>query len=104
MKTEQTNDLTIPINEITNLILRSQTTFTNNNSKTDFVDELLQKEKYLIRKNPLYKGQLDYLKEVILIDFPNIDVNQVVEKLDVRLSIAKLLLADCKKECDDLEK
>ncbi len=104
MRTKQADNLAITKNEITNMILRSQTSFNSNDLQTEISDELLQNEKYLIRKNPLYKGQLDYLREIILVDFPNIDANQVVEKLDVRLSIAKLLLADCKKSCDDLDK
>ncbi|MBN1330197.1 MAG: hypothetical protein JXA54_12050 [Candidatus Heimdallarchaeota archaeon] len=102
MKTRQSNELTISMNEITNLILKSSTAFIETNLNTDTIDDLLQKESYLIRKNPLYKGQLDYLKEVILLDFPNIDVNQIVEKLDVRPSVAKLLLTDCKKDCENL--
>ena len=49
------------------------------------------------RNNPLYKGRLSYVKEVILSDCPDINPEDLSEKLDVSISIAKMLLLDCKK-------
>ena len=50
------------------------------------------------RNDPLYKGRLSYVKEVILCDCPDIDPNDLSEKLDVSINIAKMLLLDCKKK------
>lgn len=50
-----------------------------------------------IRSNYLYKGQLDYVKEIVLTDCPDINATDLAEKLDITLEIANLLLLDCKK-------
>ena len=49
-----------------------------------------------IRSNYLYKGQLDYVKEIILEDCPEINAEDLAEKLDVSIKTASLLLLDCK--------
>ncbi|MFW9922427.1 MAG: hypothetical protein ACFFDW_03965 [Candidatus Thorarchaeota archaeon] len=66
---------------------------TNTNIKSFTTTE----ENKSIRNNPLYKGQLSYLKEIILVDCPNIDPDSLSEKLDIPISTAILLLKDCQK-------
>ena len=56
-----------------------------------------------IRKNPLYRGQLAYLRDILMAENPNIDEEFVSERLDVSPSIAKLLIDDCQKNCEDTE-
>ena len=56
-----------------------------------------------IRKNPLYKGQLSYIRDILLADNPNITADTVSERLDVPTETAKLLLKDCKAHCEDNE-
>lgn len=51
-------------------------------------------ERKIIRNNPLYKGQLSYVKEIILSDTPDIDADLLSEKLDVSFMIAQTLLND----------
>ena len=56
-----------------------------------------------IRKNRMYKGQLDYIKEVLLAENTNLDDSSLSERLDVSKSVAKLLLHDCLTECSHNE-
>ena len=51
-----------------------------------------------IRSNYLYKGQLDYVKEIIIEDCPEINAEDLAEKLDVSIKTASVLLLDCKKK------
>ena len=56
---------------------------------------IINNEGNIIRKNPRYKGQLSYLREIILSDCPDIDANLLSEKLDVTFLTAQILLSDC---------
>ena len=56
---------------------------------------LTNTEKQKIRNTPLYKGQLSYLKEIILADCPDINPDLLAEKLDVSYPVAQILLGDC---------
>lgn len=56
-----------------------------------------------IRKNPLYKGQLAYLRDILMAEHPNLDEEIVSERLDVTPTIAKLLIDDCQKSNEDTE-
>jgi len=55
-------------------------------------------EQQKIRNSPLYKGQLSYLKEIILDDCPDINADLLAEKLDINHSTAQILLSDCHKK------
>ena len=59
---------------------------------------LTNTEKQKIRNTPLYKGQLSYLKEIILSDCPDINPDLLAEKLDISYSIAQILLNDCQQK------
>jgi hypothetical protein len=56
-----------------------------------------------IRKNPLYKGQLAYLRDILMAEHPNLDEEIVSERLDVTPTVAKLLIDDCQKSNEDNE-
>lgn len=56
---------------------------------------IINNDRTIIRNNPLYKGQLSYLREIILSDCPGIDANLLSEKLDVSFITAQILLSDC---------
>ena len=68
------------------------------NTTTKQKNTTINNERNLIRNNPLYKGQLSYLKEIILSDTPDIDADSLSEKLDVSFMTAQILLRDCHKE------
>ncbi len=59
---------------------------------------IITNDRNTVRNNPLYKGQLSYLKEIILSDCPDIDANLLSEKLDVTYMTAQVLLSDCHKK------
>lgn len=54
-----------------------------------------------IRSNPLYRGQLAYLRDILMAEHPYLDEEIVSERLDVSTNIAKLLIDDCQKSCED---
>jgi len=56
-----------------------------------------------IRKNPLYRGQLAYLRDILMAEHPNLDADIVSERLDVTPTVARLLIDDCQKSCKDTE-
>ncbi|NHJ32816.1 MAG: hypothetical protein FK732_08130 [Asgard group archaeon] len=56
-----------------------------------------------IRNNPLYRGQLAYLRDILMVEHPNLDEEIVSERLDVSPTVAKLLIDDCQKSCEDTE-
>ncbi len=56
-----------------------------------------------IRKNPLYRGQLAYLRDILMAEHPNLDADIVSERLDVSPTVARLLIDDCQKSCEDTE-
>ena len=56
-----------------------------------------------VRKNPLYKGQLAYLRDILMAEHPNLDEEIVSERLDVSPTVAKLLIDDCQKSCEESE-
>ena len=56
-----------------------------------------------IRNNPLYRGQLAYLRDILMAEHPNLDEEMVSERLDVSTTVAKLLIDDCQKSCEDTE-
>jgi len=103
MSNKHAINTTTSANEITKQ-LKSQASRKSNELRTVIIDELLGKEGFSIRKSPLYKGQLDYLKEVILADFPNINKEQISERLDITHKVAQLLLYDCMQNCEEVKK
>ncbi len=54
-----------------------------------------------IRSNPLYRGQLAYLRDILMAEHPNLDEEIVSEQLDVSTNIARFLIDDCQKSCED---
>jgi len=54
-----------------------------------------------IRRNPLYRGQLSYLRDILMAEYPNLDVEIVSERLDVSPNVAKLLIDDCQKSSEN---
>ncbi|MBD3192230.1 MAG: hypothetical protein GF308_16435 [Candidatus Heimdallarchaeota archaeon] len=54
-----------------------------------------------LRKDPLYKGRLAYLEEVIVEDCPEISNSLLAEKLDIPVEVANLLLNDYKEKKDN---
>ena len=54
-----------------------------------------------IKSNPLYRGQLAYLRDILMAENPNLDEEIVSERLDVSTNIARLLIDDCQKSCED---
>ena len=54
-----------------------------------------------IRSNPLYRGQLAYLRDILMAEHPHLDEEIVSERLDVAPNVAKLLIDDCQKSCED---
>ncbi|MHA1123845.1 MAG: hypothetical protein ACTSPC_13705 [Candidatus Heimdallarchaeota archaeon] len=54
-----------------------------------------------IRSNTLYRGQLAYLRDILMAEHPNLDEEIVSERLDVSTNIAKLLIDECQKSCED---
>lgn len=54
-----------------------------------------------IKSNPLYRGQLAYLRDILMAEHPNLDEEIVSERLDVAPNVAKLLIDDCQKSCED---
>ena len=54
-----------------------------------------------IRSNPLYRGQLAYLRDILMAEHPHLDEEIVSERLDVSTNVAKLLIDDCQKSCED---
>lgn len=69
----------------------------------DIMIDLSTKDCSKIRNNPLYKGQLSYLKEILLANTPGIDEKLLAERLDVSHKVAKLLLYDCQFNNEDEE-
>lgn len=69
----------------------------------DFMINLSKKDCSEIRNNPLYKGQLSYLKEILMASTPGIDEELLAERLDVSHKVAKLLLYDCQIKNEDEE-
>ncbi len=47
-----------------------------------------------IKKNPLYKGRVSYVKDILLDYCPDLDPELLSEKLDVNLKTAVLILRD----------
>ncbi|NHJ48728.1 MAG: hypothetical protein FK733_13165 [Asgard group archaeon] len=64
---------------------------------------LSQKDCSDIRNNPLYKGQLSYIKEILLASMPNLDEDILAERLDISREAAHLLLYDCHNSFEDEE-
>lgn len=62
------------------------------------VKKYSSKEEEELRKDPLYKGRLTYLEEVILKEQATISSNLLAEKLDIPLKLAKVLLTDYKEK------
>lgn len=80
--------------EVTTLISSSvdkERNFDGNANKNKFFTKDINR----IRKNPLYKGQLSYVKDVLLVDNPDITADAISERLDISTETAKLLLNDC---------
>lgn len=51
-----------------------------------------------IKKNPLYKGRVSYVKDILLDYCPELDPELLSEKLDVNLKTAVLILQDCQRK------
>jgi hypothetical protein len=56
-----------------------------------------------IKKNPLYKGRVSYVKDILLDYCPDLDPELLSEKLDVNLKTAVLILQDCQRKEEPAE-
>ncbi len=95
MTTRQSFDTTVPMNTIAEK--------GRNNEGAVVKKKISAKDFISIRKKPLYKGQLSYIKDILLADNPEISADIVSERLDVPTETAKLLLNDCKTHFKDNE-
>ena len=68
-----------------------ETTQKNESMKTSLT------ENKKMRNNPLYKGRLSYVMDVILNDYPNINPQDLSDKLDISIDLAEMILLDCQK-------
>jgi mevalonate kinase len=59
------------------------------------IDETINPSR--LQKNNLYKSRLEYLKEIILDEYPSIKTDVLAERLDIPTELAQRLLLDCKK-------
>jgi hypothetical protein len=74
-----------------------------NNGKASLTMNLSPEDCSEIRKSPIYKGRLSYIKEILLDTIPNIDDEILSERLDIPREVAQLLLFDCNNSCEDEE-
>lgn len=65
---------------------------------TKEISEISPNEVLQIRKNPLYKGRVSYVKDILLDYCPDLDPELLSEKLDVNLKTAVLILQDCQRK------
>jgi hypothetical protein len=65
---------------------------------TKEISEISPNEVLQIRKNPLYKGRVSYVKDILLDYCPDLNPELLSEKLDVNLKTAVLILQDCQRK------
>jgi len=69
------------------------------NKKSSRNDSKISPEDILqIKRNPLYKGRVSYVKDILLDYCPDLDPELLSEKLDVNLKTAVLILRDCQRK------
>lgn len=90
-KFEQTQDAPLSV----------QTPVPKNTTIAKQVSGMSTDECIKIRKNRMYKGQLSYIKNILLKDNPELTDSILSERLDVSKSVAKLLLHDCQNDCSE---